>query len=214
MRKILDFPPQTIRDTIIEVLSTYETPMTVTELTEHMHELLELTEPIHSEQQTQIQNIIDDMVASGRLKQNSNTYNLGDTRKNGDETTYHVTHLESPSENPIIINGSNIVNTIGSEYYQEAWEQIFENETTVELIPEPENPYDSNAVAVTINNQIVGHLTRTQAEQYIASITQLNESGYSLQVTGQILSSPTDPNYRYIQLAMPSTETIKNHTFS
>ena len=214
MRRFSDFPPQTIRDTIVEVLSTYDIPMSIIEITEHMGELLELTEPIHSEQQQQVQQTIDDMLQAGRLNIHDDKYIIGDLRKNGDEETYHVVQLDSPTENTILINGNNIINTIGSEYYPEAWNAVTDGEIIVELIPEPQNPYDSNAVAVTTKNEILGHLTRTQAEHYSSAITQLNEAGYSLQVTGEVLASPTDPNYRYIQLAMPSTQTLKKHTFS
>lgn len=210
MYRFTDFPPQSLRDSISEVLSTYNMPLGSTELSEHVFEVLEINEPIFTEHQEYLQSILDDMVLSGRVIKKDDTYIVGDTRKDGNEETYHITTLESPSENPVLINGSTIVNSIGSEYYPEAWANL-ENHAivTCELIPEPHNPYDNNAVAVTINNQLVGHLTRTVAREYFHSIVGLNHLGYTLCVEGEILASPNDENYRFVQLAMPKPEAIE-----
>lgn len=209
MYRFSDFPPQTIRDTITEVISTFDIPMGLVELSEHVFELLEVSEPIHIEQQSKIESIAQDMVLAGRLKIENDLYSLGDTRKDGNEETYHVNYLPSPTENLVTINGNMIAETIGSEYYPEAWMDVKDINITVELIPEPQNPYDSNAVAVTINNKLVGHLTRTIAQKYFKTIVELNNSGYSLQVDGEVLESPNNQNYRFIQLAMPTIEAIE-----
>lgn len=214
MYRFSDFPPQTIRDTIIEVLSTFGTPLGITELTEHVFSSLEVSEPIFVEHQSKVESISEDMVASGRLIKKDGAYNLGDIRKDGNEETYHVLTLSSPSENIISIKGSTIVETIGSEYYPEAWDAIVDDELFVELIPEPQNPYDNNAVAVTLNNQIIGHLTRSVASKYFNAIVKLNQAGYSIQVEGEVLKSPTDENYRFIQLAMPTVETINRSSLA
>lgn len=211
MYRFSDFPPQTIRDSVTEVLSTYGTPLETTEIAEHVFEILEINEPVFSEHQIAIQTIIDDMILAGRLKRQDKSYVLGDIRKDGNEETYHVKTLESPSESPVLLKGSRIVNTIGNQYYTEAWDKIDSNIVFVELIPEPQNPYDRTAVAVTINNELVGHLTRSVANEYFNSIVKLNQTGYSLQVEGEILEAPNDKNYRFIQLAMPTKATIENY---
>lgn len=211
MYRFSDFPPQTIRDTINEVIGVVGTPLSVIEISDYIFENLEIGEPVFDEHQKQIQTIVDDMVASGRLTKQGKEYSLGDNRKNGDEETYHIATLESPAESPAKLKGNVIVNTIGSEYYTEPWLRITEPTITVELIPEPQNPYDNNAVAVVVNSQIIGHLTRSNARQYFNTITKLNSSGYTLQVDGEVLESPSNKNYRYVQLAMPSLQTIENY---
>lgn len=212
MYRFSDFPPQALRDAVTEVLSTYNMPLGTTELSEHVFEVLEINEPVFTEHQDALQAIINDMVLSGRLVDNAGSYIIGDIRKDGNEETYHVAHIDSPSENPVLMKGSTIVNSIGSEYYTEAWSEVDNHNVVIcELIPEPHNPYDNNAVAVTLNNQLLGHLTRSVAREYFNSITKLNHSGYTLQVEGEILESPNNENYRFIQLAMPKPEAIENY---
>ena len=211
MYRFSDFPPQTIRDSINEVLSSFDTELGVTELSEYVFNNLEINEPIFDEHQKAMQTMLDDMVMAGRLKVKGKTYSLGDTRKNGEEETYHVKSLETPSENVAQLKGNVIVNTIGSEYYPDAWESLLDNRLNVELIPEPQNPYDKNAIAVTINNEIVGHLTRSVAREYFSCITKLNNGGYTLKVDGEVLESPNDKSYKYIQLAMPAVDTIDHY---
>ena len=44
---------------------------------------------------------------------------------------------------------------------------------TAELVPEPENPFDKNAVAVRIQGDTVGYLQRSDAEKYLRSPQRL-----------------------------------------
>ncbi|HET9899148.1 MAG TPA: HIRAN domain-containing protein [Streptosporangiaceae bacterium] len=41
------------------------------------------------------------------------------------------------------------------------------------LVPEPDNRYDPNAIAVHIDGQVVGHLPRTTAREYLAGLRTL-----------------------------------------
>jgi len=63
------------------------------------------------------------------------------------------------------------VNVVGESHYQPAiraacnWrpgtDTLFQ--CTAEIVPEPTNPYDRNAIKVTINGACVGHLSRQDA---------------------------------------------------
>jgi len=41
------------------------------------------------------------------------------------------------------------------------------------LVPEPTNPYDANAIAVQIDSQVVGYLSRATAQEYLPGLQQL-----------------------------------------
>lgn len=46
------------------------------------------------------------------------------------------------------------------------------------LVPEPDNPYDSNAVAVQISGDLVGHLAREEAQRWQLVVRTLADRGY------------------------------------
>ena len=77
-----------------------------------------------------------------------------------------------------------MVNVVGESYYQPAIraacgarvnEDVF-FECLAELVPEPENPYDSNAVKVLIDGQKVGHLSRSDAVEFGPTIAEAIEN--------------------------------------
>ena len=41
------------------------------------------------------------------------------------------------------------------------------------LVPEPTNPYDANAIAVQIDSQVVGYLSRATAQEYLPGLKHL-----------------------------------------
>jgi hypothetical protein len=45
------------------------------------------------------------------------------------------------------------------------------------LMPEPENPYDSNAVAVIISDKAVGYLSRDNNEEFLKFLHEVGASG-------------------------------------
>ncbi|NHI16890.1 HIRAN domain-containing protein [Microbacterium excoecariae] len=58
-------------------------------------------------------------------------------------------------------------------------EEIVIDAIAAELLPEPTNPHDSNAVMVIINGQHVGYLEREQAAEYHAPLADLVAAGVS-----------------------------------
>ena len=65
------------------------------------------------------------------------------------------------------------VEVVGESYYQEALEKIcggkcregHEKEMPALIVREKDNPYDANAIKVTIDGMKVGHLNRMMAER-------------------------------------------------
>ena len=84
-----------------------------------------------------------------------------------------------------LLPGGDVVDVVGESHYQDALEAIAggrseegaDFERWAYLIPEPENPYDRNAVAVYIDGQKVGHLGRRDAVDYQALLQQLWTKG-------------------------------------
>jgi hypothetical protein len=70
--------------------------------------------------------------------------------------------------------GDEDLEVVGESYYQDALWTICGGtigdrvrcDITAVLVPEPDNPYDANAVAVHIDGQLVGHLGRDDAVRY------------------------------------------------
>jgi hypothetical protein len=75
--------------------------------------------------------------------------------------------------------GSSVA-VVGESFYEDAFRQVcgpkreegYDMEVVAELWPEPDNPYDSGAVAVRVRGFKVGHLSREDARLYRALIDE------------------------------------------
>lgn len=73
---------------------------------------------------------------------------------------------------------------VGESHYQQELERISGGRTRegvnvkviARLVPEPDNPYDSNAVSVRVGGQVVAYLPRNEAKQMNARLTKLREA--------------------------------------
>jgi hypothetical protein len=80
-----------------------------------------------------------------------------------------------------LLPGGDTVDVVGESHYQDALaaavggrtEDGADCERWAYLIPEPDNPYDRNAVAVYIDGQTVGYLGRGDAVEYSALLGEL-----------------------------------------
>lgn len=79
-----------------------------------------------------------------------------------------------------------LVDVVGESFYQDAIEEAGGGRSergaliplvTAQLVLEPENPHDANAVRVEVGGQPCGHIPRTEAADYHAVIAGLNEIG-------------------------------------
>ena len=81
----------------------------------------------------------------------------------------------------VLAPGGDIVELVGTAPYQEALQAIAgdtpesapELEKWAHLIPEPDNPWDRNAVAIYIDARKIGYLPRESSAAYAALLTQL-----------------------------------------
>lgn len=81
---------------------------------------------------------------------------------------------------------------VGESHYQEALEQIVggrteesaDFEVDVSLIPENDNPYDPNAVAVEIDGETVGYLSKASAKKYRAKFGDHDSEEWPARIVG------------------------------
>jgi len=52
-----------------------------------------------------------------------------------------------------------------------------EHFVVAEVVPEPDNPYDSNAVSIRVNGQILGYLSAEDAEEFAPPLHRIVECG-------------------------------------
>jgi hypothetical protein len=80
-----------------------------------------------------------------------------------------------------LIEGDDLVNVVGTSHYQSALAQIsgrerdeeIRFETTATLVPEPDNQHDPNAIAVHVNDQLVGYLSRDENPRWQELVKKL-----------------------------------------
>ncbi len=78
------------------------------------------------------------------------------------------------------IAGDNTIHVVGESYYQEHLQRVVgvvgtHKPFAVWLIPEPNNPHDSNAVAVYVGAGKIGHLPRMEAEKWQWALIELEK---------------------------------------
>jgi hypothetical protein len=88
---------------------------------------------------------------------------------------------EAPPVSVFLLGGQDDLEVVGELAYQAAlWrlcggtlgDRVRCNVVAV-LVPEPTNPYDANAIAVQIDGQVVGYLSRATAQEYLPGLQQL-----------------------------------------
>lgn len=95
-----------------------------------------------------------------------------------------------------LFEGSEVLEVKGESYYQDELGQVVKSEgreVAAILAPEPDNPYDPNAIAVWVVGLKVGHLSREDAAIYQPAITRLmKDEGQPIAVTGRIFGGGPD----------------------
>jgi tetratricopeptide (TPR) repeat protein len=92
-----------------------------------------------------------------------------------------IEYAAKPSTGAAFYGGNHDLEVVGESYYQDALWQVVGGRTTDRvranvraiLVPETDNPYDSNAISVWIDGRKVGHLSREDASDYRAGLLAL-----------------------------------------
>ena len=75
---------------------------------------------------------------------------------------------------PFVLEGDDLIRVVGTSHYQEALARLSgrraDEEVRVQkiavLVPEPENPYDPDAIAIQIEGALVGYLSRDENKRW------------------------------------------------
>ena len=95
-----------------------------------------------------------------------------------------------------VLGGHTTLEVVGESYHQDhLWQQAGGHtpervrcEIVAELVPEPDNPHDRNAVQVLIRGGCIGHLSRDDAAAYVGGVQRLRaEHGVSIGLRGVIV---------------------------
>jgi hypothetical protein len=92
----------------------------------------------------------------------------------------------------IVLEGDDLVRVVGTSHYQDALLELSgrqgDEEIRVEkiavFVPEPDNPHDPNAVAVKIEDRLVGYLSRDENTRWLDVVTG-NEVGAEAMIAGR-----------------------------
>jgi len=102
-----------------------------------------------------------------------------------------------------IYGGHETLEVVGESHYQRALWQIVGDEFTPRdpvryevvalLVPEPDNPYDANAVRIVVDGLLVGYLSRSDAARYRPGVLQLMQgTGSVVGLRGQVVGRGGD----------------------
>lgn len=86
---------------------------------------------------------------------------------------------------PILLQASQrpTVKAVGTEFYENI--RVPETATLFEVVPEPDNPYDPNAISIRYGGQTVGYISRSRTATYLPFINRIAASGKTAIVQGR-----------------------------
>lgn len=103
-----------------------------------------------------------------------------------------------------VYSGHDTLEVVGESHYQDALWRIVGGlrsepvrfDTQAVLVPEPDNPYDHNAIQVRIERAVVGYLSRHDAAAYLSGLLRLMEAdpGHLVALNGQIVGGGRRPD--------------------
>ncbi|HTX67826.1 MAG TPA: HIRAN domain-containing protein [Thermoleophilia bacterium] len=113
----------------------------------------------------------------------------------------------------VLVPGGDIVEVVGTAPYQEALETVAggsagsapDVEKWAHLIPEPDNPWDRNAVAVYIDGRKVGYLPRESAGAYASLLGRLWAGSSSRGVCRAVVSG----GWHHVQSQVGSVTSVE-----
>jgi hypothetical protein len=128
-----------------------------------------------------------------------------DDLASGDWSAGTATGLSRASTAPaatveLLLEGHEIVDAVGESHYQTALLRAcgasrgedVHFACRAHLVPEPDNPYDENAVAVHVSGARVGHLARAEAARWQPMLLRLTEQGEVAMCEAVIAGHPSD----------------------
>jgi hypothetical protein len=93
----------------------------------------------------------------------------------------------------VVLEGDELVRVVGTSHYQDALLDLTggragDEEIRVQkvalFVPEPDNPHDPNAVAIKIDRQLVGYLSRDENKRWL-DVVSGHEVGAEAMIAGR-----------------------------
>lgn len=84
------------------------------------------------------------------------------------------------------------VAAVGEHAYKPALRNVPAGEVWVELIPEPDNPYDSNAISVRYRGNVIAYIPRDRTGRYWNNVCRIIASGKTPTVKAKVFHSHRD----------------------
>ena len=84
-----------------------------------------------------------------------------------------------PSKRPTIA-------LVGEFAYADALQSIPSGEVMVEIVPEPDNPFDNRAISVRYHNRVIGYIPRNRTSTYWDTLARVSASGLTARAPGHV----------------------------
>ena len=85
------------------------------------------------------------------------------------------------------------------------------NEIAASVVADPNNPHDSNAVAIWVLGELVGHLPRDAAARYSPPLRDLADQGHHLATTARVWAAPIgDGRGGSVTVMLPPAEGVQS----
>lgn len=77
---------------------------------------------------------------------------------------------------------------VGEFAYKDALRRCPDGEVLLEVVPEPDNPFDSRAISCRYYGQVIGYIPREKTSRYWSNLARIAASGMTATCTGRIES--------------------------
>lgn len=93
----------------------------------------------------------------------------------------------------IVLEGDDLVRVVGTSHHQDellvltggrAGDEEIRVQKVARFVPEPDNPHDANAIAISIDDRIVGYLSRDENKRWL-DVVAGHEVGAEAMIAGR-----------------------------
>jgi hypothetical protein len=203
------FQKSYIRKTIIDLVLRKPEPLKT--LPNTVARKLIPNQPFTVEDKQHLSNILYMMITDGEINIISGIAQVKTRyRSNSVEEDYKL-HTHVDTHKHVKTKGDYHIHTVGSERKPFLWAKL--NPTLpylVEIIPEPTNIKDPNAVAVCINGQPFAYFPREEAAAYSKLLNKLFEKHIILTTLAYITTHPDNTGLECFRVEIPTVQNMLN----
>ena len=149
-----------------------------------------------------VKEIITDMIISGRISSENNYLKIVEHFEDTPETPdYAVSTKNLDTLKPKSISGNKKIVSVGSEDFSYNFDKLKEGQKiVVSLIPEMENKYDRNAVAILYEDKVLGYVERRYSKVLHPKILLMHKEGHTATAEGIINVAKEMDNLHFLEI--------------